>query len=836
LLETNGSPVARSLSPEPASAAGIRESLVLLALLFTLTGATALLVEQVFEKLLSTLVGASTPAAATVLAVYFAGLTLGGILYARTLQGRIRRPLKVYALFEGIVAFWALFLYFAFDTLISFFTPFLALGHDRFWLLEILRVAVAACWILPVTIPMGASFPAIVDALEQFRVPNHGRAMSAFYAFNLLGAILGAVFGPFQTFPRWGLDGTLLFIFLVNFTVLVIALTFASLLPPAAPVAEHSSPLPDGSRSADGMELLIGIAFLSGLIFFSLEVVWTQLIATVLGNSIYAFAAMLAMVLIGLGLGAALTVIRFPRERHIPTVEVGKLLLLGAILVALSSGLWQNVPDALTVIGGGFNSFGKAELLRWTVAAVLLVPPATVLGTVYPTLFRLEVFPMARSGRTAGRLIAANSIGSILGALATGFGLIPLLGSEHTLKLLTCLAFGAGLIVCLRFSGASRLWLAIAVAALALAILQPAWNRLKLTSGKQVYFADSYVGPRAVLRFFHEDTAGGFTTVIEDPGGLGPSRTLLTNGKFQGNDSSEIEAQTAFALAPMMFVQDFQDGLNIGLGTGRTAYTIGAMGFRSIHVAEIAPGIVQAADRWFSGINGRILNDPRTRLFVEDGRNVLLLRPEKYDLITLEISSVWFAGSTNLYSREFYQLARSHVKPGGVFQQWIQIHHIGINELTSVIATLRSVFPQVSFWVTGGVGIMVASDRPQQIQPAFLTALEQHHAAIGWREEELERLFQGLVGSRLLAPEDVSSICRRYQILSNTDRNRYLEYYTPRYNNVHLNFAVLNLQRLSQFASFPTPVLASGAAGRLAEAVRGLDREQYLRRLASRPQ
>src|SRR5207249_1276869 len=193
-------------------------------------------------------------------------------------------------------------------------------------LLELFRILVAACWILPATVPMGASFPAVVDALEQMGARNHGRAMLVFYACNLLGAVLGAVLGPFQMFPRWGLDGTLLFVFLVNATVFVVALVMAGSLPPALPVREQSRPRVTG-KGPDSAGLLIGIAFLSGLIFFSLEVVWTQLIATVLGNSVYAFAAMLTMVLVGLGLGAVLTAARFPGERHIPPLEIGRLLI-----------------------------------------------------------------------------------------------------------------------------------------------------------------------------------------------------------------------------------------------------------------------------------------------------------------------------------------------------------------------------------------------------------------------------------------------------------------------------------------------------------------------------
>jgi len=117
-------------------------------------------------------------------------------------------------------------------------------------------------------------------------------------------------------------------------------------------------------------------------------------------------------------------------------------------------------------------------------------------------------------------------------------------------------------------------------------------------------------------------------------------------------------------------------------------------------------------------VNGGLVTEPRARLHLEDGRNFLLLdRGGPYDLISIEITSVWFAGATNLYSREFYELAKSRLRPGGAFQQWIQFHHITPRELAVEIATLRAVFPYVSLWSSGGQGMMVATDRPQRLTP-----------------------------------------------------------------------------------------------------------------------
>jgi spermidine synthase len=528
------------------------------------------------------------------------------------------------------------------------------------------------------------------------------------------------------------------------------------------------------------------------------------------------------MVLVGLGLGAARVSARLPGDRHMPAAEPASLLVLGALLLGLTASWWPHVPEILAVFGGSLDSFAAAETLRWTAAAALLLPPAAILGMVYPSLFRLEGFPLHSAGVAAGRLVAANALGSIVGALATGFGLIPLLGSERSLAVLIALAAAIGAIVCMRLGGPQRRrTLVTAAAALLLVAVQPRWNLLRVTSGLQVYFAPRDVTPETTLEFFHEDTLGGFTTVVSNKDRSGTHRTLLTNGKFQGNDGGEMTAQTAFALIPIMFAPRHDDALSIGLGTGRTAFVLSAMGFRSVDIAEIAPGVVRANDR-FGHVNGGVLGRPGTHLFLEDGRNVLLLHAKPYDVITIEITSVWFEGATNVYSREFYRLARERLRPGGVLQQWIQLHHIGFEELGTALATMRSVFPYVSVWALGGQGLLVGSPEPQEIQAAFLAALDAHAAAIGWDAGAVPERLERLCGSRLLAPEDTDALLAEHSFVVNSDRNRRLEYWTPRYNNVHADLAVENLRALRRFASFPRPRVAAAAAGPLADACRSV--------------
>lgn len=777
-----------------------RRAIPILALLFVLTGAGGLLAEQVFEKLLTALVGASTPAGAVVLAVYFGGLTLGGWLFSRRPSAH---PLRLYGWLEVGVAAWALLLRFGGDKLGVRLVPLLRLGADHFWLLQWLRGLAAGAWILPPTILMGMSFPAVVGALEAWGIESPRKKMAGFYALNLLGALAGALAGPFYCFPRLGLHGTLAATALLDGAAGLAALALAR----GAAVA----PLPPRAKASGefaGARALVALAFVSGFLFFGLEVLWTHLIATAIGNSVYAFAAMLAAVLAGLLAGGWGATRFWPEAARPSRRDVGRIFLLGAASLAAQFLLWPLIPNSFIALGDWarmhrhpIESFAAGEALRWSAAGLLLLPSAAVLGVVYPLLFRLEHFPERGRAALAARMGAANSVGCVLGALACGFFLIPVLGSEWMLRLAVVALAGCGFALAGRGPPRARARFAPALLA-ALALLLPRWNRLGLTSGGHVYFRTYFVGRDTTLEYFHEDTRGGITTVVANPDGAGGKYlTLLTNGKFQANDSGEAQAQTGLALVPLMHARKFDDALVIGLGSGHTAALVNRAGFARIEIAEIAPGIVGAARTKFASLNDRVLASPRVTLRLEDGRNHLLLTGRRYDLITMEISSVWFAGASNLYSREFYALAKSRLKPGGVMQQWIQLHHISTDELGSVMRAMREEFPSVSFWVVGGQGILVATDGPQTPQPAALSRLL---ACDYWRggvprETQLARLL----ASRLLAPGDLDGFLAASPAPANTDSNRRLEYATPKYNLDPRDLATLNLTALARHASWP---------------------------------
>jgi spermidine synthase len=773
---------------------------VLLAL-YTLTGFSGLLAEQGFEKYLQLLTGATASASAAVLFTYFLGFALGGVAAAGLIrQGRLRRPLLAYGAVELAAGMACIAFSYGIHPLMAKLAPLQNLFAAPVLKFQV-RFLCGCLLVLPAAALMGASFPLIAQALDNARSATRKRWSQA-YAANLAGALAASVAAPFLIMPAIGLRGALWICFAIGATVC----TLTAILPDA-PQALAEAPATAQAPLTRHVRLLLAASFGSGAIFFALEVIWTHLVGVVLGSSVYAFSWMLAAVLLGLLAGAVLVNRTAEIERPIRT---SLLFQCAALLLTVQLSLWDRVPLLFRFTPPAIfqNSFYFAEIFKLFVAMLLLAPPAAVLGLIYPRLLASPQLQGERNAHLSGYLSAANALGCLSGALLGIFVLVPLAGSEVSLKALALILALFWVLFLLREPlPPKRLATAAVTAAILLVVLLVRWwNWGTLTAGLGNFFGQAPVAagapqqgvrylPAAFL-FRQEDAQGGFTTVVEQTtvtGEVGHTvRTLFTNGKFQGDDNQiwgETQAQFGFSAVPSLFVPDYGRALLIGLGTGQSGAALKHLGYRDIAVAEFAPGIVKAAQACFSGLNEGIVGDPHVHLYLEDGRNVLLTDRRQYDLITIEVSSIWFAGSTNLYSREFYELAHSRLRSGGVLQQWVQLHHIGPREIASELATARSVFPFVGLWYYGGQGMLVAADRP----------LVSPRLQAGIAPGEASQLEETLIAARLLDPDGVARLLAGRHAQINTDHNRWIEYATPRYQASSYDWVAHNLQFLRQY-------------------------------------
>lgn len=760
-------------------------------LLFIVSGATGLIDQLCFSKYLTYIVGSTAHAVSAVLAAFMAGLALGAHFGGKR-STRIQNPLFAYGVLELAVAASVALAPLAFGALTPLYVAVAQAAPGSLVALSAARWCLAMLVVIVPTTAMGATLPFLSRALGEGAAESaehaarRARRLGILYASNTLGGAIGALLAAYSILPALGLGKTLGAAAALSAAVGVVAILLGRrgslLTEPAAegePRAEAPKAAPKADPGSRELGLLTLLAFASGYLVFSAEVVFTHLLALIIGNSAYAFGLILAVFLSCLFVGAS----RAPAlERRLGEAALPKSLALTAAVFALTLPIWDRLPLVFRGTGEVVTSFEGREAMRGLAAFLILCLPASLMGLTFPLLLA-KVARYAAVGRLVGKLTAINTIGAVTGSLVTGYLVLPALGSQSVLAA-SAVVFGLlGIATAFAGSpGSRRLALVLGAVAAGAALFAPRWDLARLTSGSNVYF-DSDRPPDELL-MMEEDVHGGVTTVARREDVL----TLYTNGKFQGNNGWEMHAQRFFAHYPSLFVQSYDQTLVIGLGTGTTLGTIAAYPWKRVDMVEISPAIATAAKKYFSDINLGALDDPRVELHLADGRNHLLLTRERYGMISMELSSVWFAGASNLYSREFYRLVHSRLAPGGVFQQWVQLHHMSRRDFATILHTLADEFEHVVLFYGGGQGILVASEKPLQASRAHLERMAADpkvHATIP-QNRALATLFDDVIVGNKGLRRFIEDSARQSGVtpdkLVSTDDNLYLEYATPRGN------------------------------------------------------
>jgi spermidine synthase len=779
--ETMSSP---ALDAVPTSAdAG--QPLLLVLCMFFLSGFAALMYEVVFSKQLALTFGSTSTAAYTVLSVYMGGMALGGWIGGR-LAERAGSALRMYAGIEFIIGSYCAITPFIFVFCRWLYvTLAIDLPPDAGYL-TVLRLVLGATALLIPTMLMGMTLPVLASAINKGR-QGWGRAIGLLYGANTLGAALGALLAGYAILSTIGLTKTILTAAILNVIVAAIALRMHSrnaLGEPSAAAASHVEPEADHEQPGPRLALLQ--LMLIGFVTLALEVVYFHLLAVVAGNSAYAFALMLFSFLIGLGGGAELGR-RLLAALKMPALIVYIQIALG-LVIALGLLGWEAIPGYFADFESYplTRSFGARELVRGLVCFAVMVPPALLIGMLYPMLMHYVGSARQSGGvRAVGRATALNTLGNISGVLVAAFVLLPMVGSFRSVLLLAGLAIVAAATVAFSMK---RARVAVAGAAMAgavfVAVMPGQFDLDELASGANVYFARMDFGKTIDAS---ESPDGGLTSVVQRPGKDG-LKTLLTNGKFQGTDSfaGEMVAQIGIAVAPLLHTDKRDNALVIGYGTGATTRALHDAGFKSLDVAELSGDVVKLANRHFERVNSRVTEQKGVRTFVTDGRNFLMLTSAKYDVISIELSSIWFAGAAALYNSDFYTIARAKLKDDGVLQQWVQLHHLSPIDIVYIIGSARTQFKYVTLYAIGGQGVLVLTNDATRIATAANAQLLEQTPGM----RELVNAFGGHIRNMneqlILSPEATDRLLtasgQPMSYWQSTDDNSLLEYSTPRGN------------------------------------------------------
>lgn len=771
---------------EPADRATARK----FGIMFFASGAAALVYQVLFAKELALVFGSTSTATFTVLATFLGGMAIGSLI-GGVVANRSERPVVVYALIELAIGGFCIATPALFTAIQHVYVLMAAdIPPDAPSLLA-LRVALGAGVLLVPTILMGITLPVLAKALNG-REQRLGQSVAWLYACNTAGAAVGAILTSYAIIPLLGTHSTTLLAALLNFLValgaLEIAKTFGA-FESAEVEPDEMAPWSGSRRRLLGAWIALGFG---GILSLGLEVIYIHLLSIVAGNSVYAFGLMLATFLVGLALGGECgrRIILSKKRESANYLILAQLLLASSI--ALGAWGWDMIPAYFASFSGYplSTGFGAREMIRGLVCALVMVPPTICIGLSYALAMDMATSAGRRKGVTIlGISAALNTLGNILGVLLFGFLMLPWLGGLVASKVVAAGALAVALCILflLHRSVARSAIVAGLVAVSSLVLLSP--SRLDyemLSSGANVYFSEQRWGR---IIDHAESIDGGLTTVAVAENQDGAVKTLLTNGKFQGNDAKhgEVQAQIGFAALPLLHQPGRENALVIGYGTGATSRVFHDAGFAHLDIAELSRDVVALADANFSSINGRVSQQPGVQANFTDGRNFLLLTRRQYDIISIEITSIWFAGAASLYNQEFYHLARSKLKPDGVLQQWVQLHHMAPSDLLTIIGTLRSEFEHVSLYVVGGQGILIATNDPGHAHPrpevvVALDAAPQLQAV----RELAGRGFADIAGELMLAPSQVDYLVDKIgidrRLWVSTDRNLRLEYNTPKAN------------------------------------------------------
>lgn len=747
------------------------------ALLLFASGFCALVYQTAWLRMLRLVFGASTAASAAVLAIFMGGLGFGGLLLGR-IADRQRSPLRFYG---GLEAGIALAAGLSPWLVILIQKVYVALGGSGSLGLaggSLVRLVLSALVLGIPTFLMGGTLPALARAVEQ--ASDTGRRRTGLlYALNTLGAVAGALVTTFWSLEHLGIRTTIWAAALLNLVVAAVA-WFSRMSAGEAAEEETAEP-----RREFFVPLAAGVV---GFAFLLMELVWYRMLAPLLGGSSYTFGLILAMALLGIGLGGLLYG-SGPRQLRPTLAGFAITCSLEALALAVPFALGDRLAVLAVLLrplaGAGFLPL----VLGWTlITAIVVLPAAIVAGYQFPLLIALLGPGRSRVGREVGATYAANTVGAIAGSIAGGFGLLPLLSAPGVWRLvaglLLVLALAAAAISLRREGSWRPLVLPVGLALIG-ALLASApgpsafWRHSPIGAGR---VSGDWSGPNELRDAMNSQRRG----VVWERDGVESSVAIditretafLVNGKADGSARADAPTQVMSGLVGSMLHPDPRRALVIGLGTGSTAGWLAAVpSMERVDVVELEPAVVRVAEL-LAPINRNALGNPKVRLTVGDGRELLLTSPERYDVIFSEPSNPYRAGIASLFTRELYEAASDRLRPGGIFLQWLQGYEVDAQVVATVYATLGSVFPAVETWeINSGDLLLVATLTPlvhkvdrvrtRVRQPPYEEALLRT-----WGLEGAEGFYTGYIAS----PELARAVAGRPRARLNTDDLPVLEF------------------------------------------------------------
>lgn len=696
-------------------------ALRLVALCFVLSGATGLIYEVLWARMLGLVFGATTVAISTVLAAFMGGLAIGSALAGR-IGAKIARPIRAYGILEIGIAIYALAVPFIFALVDDFYFVLWNKFSPSFFVFSLLRFFLSGLLLLIPTTLMGATLPVLSAALlRSQKTPT--TSVTKLYTRNLVGAICGTIAAGFFLLPTLGVRRTIYVASVINICIGIAAIIaewrFGTLAEPSGQRTTNKSVRSDEAIEIDQPKFWLFCAFVSGFVTFSTQVAWTRVLTMIVGSSTYAFSITIALFLLSLSLGAYVVArlpLRVNPRRVLMTFE-----LVTAFSLVLSILVINKMPSLLIAMGLKLNISTWLGLLALQLALItLLIPlPAFLMGATMPLVLRWADGHGQRSIQLVGLSYAVNTVGAIAGALIAGFVLIPKTSTRFTIMFAVtlclvvagmayepkpgsrdrdvrkALAAGATIsLILLAFLVSPRMDLAY----LSVGAYDSLVRVLAKTRGATADSASERKERGEHKLLFYEEGPTATVTVRKDWDVI----SMAINGRTNASDREDMPNQVMLGQLPLLLSPRPKRALIVGFASGISVGSMLQSPIESVECVELEPATV-GASRFFEHVNNRPLDDPRLRLIIDDARSYLRVTSNRYDVIVSEPSHPWVPGVANLFTKEFFALGRDRLNEDGLFVQWVQIYQLSTDSLRSVLATFQHVFPHVLLFRVEGV-------------------------------------------------------------------------------------------------------------------------------------
>ena len=710
-----GVPSIETIEQHPTQSVHVQTSrriLPLLLVLFVGSGSAALIYEIVWFQLLELVIGSSAVSLAVLLGTYMGGMCLGSIALPRLVSAK-QHPLRVYAMLELGIALAGIAVLLVVPWVGRVYVA--GVGHGMGSIL--LRAVVCGVCLLPPTMLMGATLPAIARWVET--TPRGISWLGFLYGGNIAGAVLGCLVAGFYLLRVRDMATATYAAMAINAIVALIGLGLAAVTPYISEISNHLSASPPACagvtadrRQAEKSEIrdagmapgtwavYVTIA-LSGMAALGAEVIWTRVLSLLLGATVYTFSIILAVFLVGLGIGSSAGAILARGHRPRVSLAACQAMLCVAIAwaaYAISKSLphWPIDPSLSSKPWYTFH----LDLMR---SAWAVLPAALLWGASFPLALAGVAVVGQDPGRMVGSVYAANTIGAIFGAIGFSMLVIPAWGAQQAQRFLIALSGAAALAAIYAVVGLPKRrmpWLtsaASAVAAVMALAVFLAWGVPKVPHGLVAY--GRYVATyRDMPSFLYVGEGMNASVAVTDTGdGV---RNFHVSGKIEASsEPQDMRLQRMLGHIPALVHPRPRSVLVVGCGSGVTAgsFTVHPTVERIV-ICEIEPLIPRIAAKYFSEENHGVIEDPRVEVVYDDARHYILTTRETFDVITSDPIHPWVKGSATLYTQEYFDLVKRHLNPGGVVTQWVPLYESSQAVVKTEIATFFKVFPQGTVW------------------------------------------------------------------------------------------------------------------------------------------